>query len=158
MNNQALIDHLLDRTVAAPNGCRVFTGCSQSNGYTKTSYKGKRVYTHRLMFLLTHGELAEGKDVCHSCDWRSCINPQHLFLGTRKENMADAVAKGRQAKGAKMPHFVMTPEVEAQLVLRAKNGDLYKDIAKDIGICPQHAALVARRNGIHRKPRAAQSI
>jgi len=158
MNTQALIDKMLDKTVAAPNGCRIFTGAMQSNGYCRVSHEGKSQYAHRVMYKLVHGYTPSGFDICHSCDWRSCINPQHLFLGTRKENMADAVSKGRQAKGAKMPHFVMTPEIEAQLVLRAKNGDLYKDIAKDIGICPQHAALVARRNGIHRKPRAAQSI
>ena len=158
MNTQALIDRLLDKTVAAPNGCRIYTGCTQSNGYTKASYKGRRVYTHRLMFLLTHGELPAGKDVCHSCDQRNCINPQHLFIGTRKENMADAVSKGRQAQGAKLPHYVMTPDLVDNLLVRAKNGDLYKDIAKDMGVCPQHVALIARRNGIHRKPRFAQSI
>lgn len=48
-----------------------------------------------MMYMITYGPVPEKMDICHKCDNRSCINPTHLFLGTRSENMIDMVEKGR---------------------------------------------------------------
>jgi hypothetical protein len=83
-------------------GCWEWLGCKQSNGYGRIRFAGKTDYVHRAMYQEAKGEIADKMDVCHRCDNRICANPDHLFLGTRLENMRDAVAKGRQAKGERL--------------------------------------------------------
>ena len=56
---------------------------------------------HRISWQLHYGEIPPGMDVCHHCDNRKCVRPDHLFLGTRRQNMQDASRKGRLAT---LPH------------------------------------------------------
>ena len=90
-------------------------------------------------------------DVCHKCANTKCINPEHLFLGTRLENMRDAVSKGRQAKGMNLPQSKLTEKDKNEIVKRAMSGELYRDIAKDFGVCRQVAGMVSIKHGIRRK-------
>jgi hypothetical protein len=69
------------------------------------------------MWELENGPIPAGMDVCHHCDNRLCLNTKHLFLGTRLDNMRDAVRKGRQARGEGNGKSVLT--VEAVRDIRA---------------------------------------
>lgn len=141
---------LLERTKSTDSGCMEYQGCIQANGYSRATVQRKADYGHRHIYRLLKGDIPDGLDVCHRCDNRKCINPDHLFLGTRRENMADAVSKGRQARGASLPHTKLTTFITQEIAAMAKQGLPYKEIAARFGICKQHAGQIAIKNGVRR--------
>jgi hypothetical protein len=92
-----------EKVEVKPSGCHEFTGHIMPNGYGQIHYNGKTHYAHRIAYELAKGPL-NGMYVLHTCDNRKCVNPDHLFLGTFDDNMADMVAKKRQAHGEKNYH------------------------------------------------------
>lgn len=90
------------------SGCWHWRGSHHHDGYGLFSAESVRWLAHRAAWALTHGDPG-GKLVCHHCDNPSCVNPEHLFLGTCQDNMIDAAKKGRIGKG-KMPARPFTPD------------------------------------------------
>jgi len=87
------------------SGCWIWVAADKGNGYGNFQHEGKYIPAHRMSYMLHYNTTIKSNiDVCHKCDIRQCVNPDHLFLGTRKDNMQDAVNKGRQAKGFMLPH------------------------------------------------------
>lgn len=88
-------DRLAANLSWSDTGCHEWRGSVDESGYGRISVDGKKTGTHRLAYLLAHGEIPDGVEVCHTCDNPPCCNPDHLFLASHRENMLDMSSKGR---------------------------------------------------------------
>jgi hypothetical protein len=77
------------------SGCHIWQASLNRQGYGQMSFRGRPAGVHRLAWILKHGPIARGLYVCHRCDERRCCNPDHMFLGSHTENMADMKTRNR---------------------------------------------------------------
>lgn len=94
---------------ATPDDCWIWTASLRGNGYGQFYYRGKCIPAHRAAYRMFVGPIPDDLFVCHTCDIRMCVNPDHLWVGTLQDNAADMVAKGRQVKGRRVNSAALKP-------------------------------------------------
>jgi hypothetical protein len=138
-NNRTLQSRLEQYSIPEPNsGCWLWIGADDGHGYGQLNIGGKVIKAHRAAWELKVGPIPSGLNVCHKCDTPPCINPDHLFLGTRGENIRDAFAKGRiNRAGAAHPQVKLTQQdISNILSCNASNAQ----IARAYGVTRQHVS------------------
>lgn len=90
--------------------CWEWQGCTNGRSYGQYRLGKKCWGTHRYAWTITFGEIPDGLGVLHNCDNPSCVNPEHLFLGTQLDNMKDRDNKSRQPRGERLGTSKLTDE------------------------------------------------
>lgn len=132
---------LLKKVIINPDtGCWEWIGSVNINGYGQFSFDGKPTRAHRASYLLFRGEIQANMDVCHRCDNRICVNPDHLFVGTRSDNMRDCVNKGRLrpghlfARGEKNVNAKLSDDDVEKIISLREKGFFIRDISERYGV------------------------
>lgn len=115
-------------------GCWGWSGFVNSYGYPIITMSNGRTGAHRLMWSLINGPIQSGLSVLHKCDNPICMNPDHLFIGTQADNMADMIMKGRKARGSKSPRAKATEEQVLRAHTMLNEGQLSRVVAESCGI------------------------
>lgn len=120
------------------SGCLPWTA-SVIRGYGQINRgDGQPVLAHRLAWELANGPIPDGLFVCHKCDNPICVNVDHLFLGTAKDNMVDAVSKGRSARGERAGPSKLTLEKVLEIKkLYSQGNHTQQGLADRFGVCQQ---------------------
>lgn len=133
--------------------CWLWQGVLSNRGYGLLSVSGRYVGAHRFAYTEFVGPIRDGLFVCHRCDVRKCVNPNHLFLGTQSDNVKDMVAKGRHV--CNLPDNTKVSDADiAQIRDRCSKGEYQKIVAAAFGISQQQVSKIivgTRRSGVSNK-------
>ena len=130
------LDQVIERhSIPEPNsGCWLWTAAVSGSGpYGRTTKDGKTYPAHRLSYQIYRGPVRSDQVVCHKCDNPYCVNPEHLFIGTQKDNVHDAIRKGRFP----FRRRVLTPAQEATAKVLFYSGLTRTDIGRRLGVSTQ---------------------
>jgi hypothetical protein len=122
------------------NGCWIWRGAVNGEGYGSNRRGGKTVRMHREYYKHFNGEIPDGLQVCHECDVPRCVNPNHLFIGTNLENAHDRDRKGRT---------ILPPRGELHNKAKLTRAQVVE--ARRLWKCGQSIRGLARMYGLHHK-------
>lgn len=127
-------DKINEIKIVTPSGCWECNFKPKSNGYVAIGIKGSVKSAHRAAYEVFVGEIPNGLLACHKCDNRKCFNPEHIFIGTYKDNMQDASLKKRTLHGFKNKMARLSPEDFVKLRELRLSGLSYRKCANRLGI------------------------
>lgn len=133
-----IADRFLSR-VSKTEKCWIWKGGKDDFGYGSFSLEGRARKAHIASYKLFKGDVPEGLCVLHKCDNPPCVRPEHLFLGTKADNMHDMIQKGREkhSKGIDRPMAKLTENDIPTIRKHRNNGLSYGQIGKLFGVDPK---------------------
>lgn len=144
--------------------CWTWTAACDRKGYGRMRFPRRHEGAHRVSWELTNGPIPEGMFVCHRCDNPPCVRPDHLFLGSHRDNMADMFAKGRDShpptfygdahwikrhgdhrpKGGAHPQAKLTDAEVAEVRRMVAAGSTQASLCRQYGISKTHMSRIVR--------------
>jgi hypothetical protein len=119
----------------------LWTASKNRYGYGKFSAgtRGRWIGAHRYSYGLAYGAIPDGMHVLHKCDNPACVRPDHLFLGTQRENLVDMTEKGRRyipfSEGERNGRAKLTAQQVVEIRHRIAGGERRSAMAKIYGVC-----------------------
>ncbi len=126
------------------SGCFLWIGGTDADGYGCFWYEGKTVKAHKMSWIMNFGSIPDNQCVLHKCDNPPCINPNHLFLGSNKDNTQDSIKKNRRAifYGDENPVSKLT-STDVALIRTSKTKQ--QILAKELGVTRSLISMVRNR-------------
>ncbi len=141
---RTVAERFYDLCIPEPNsGCWLWLGYLYGSGYGTFNSGAGQGHAHRFSWELHRGEIPEGLIVCHKCDVRCCVNPEHLFVGTYSDNANDMHAKGRNNTPRGEQHAKSRLTERDVLAIRADTRQL-RVIGEQYGVDKQYVWKIKR--------------
>ena len=119
----------------ASSGCWLWQGMVTPDGYGVAFIARKRQAAHRAAWMLFCNPIPVGMAVCHKCDVRACVNPDHLFIGTAADNAQDRDNKGRTPRGERHRAAKLTANQVSRIKAMLAEDRMYmREIAREFGV------------------------
>jgi hypothetical protein len=140
-----------ERKTIKTSGCWLWSGVANNSGYGSMAcpsiFGQPRTLAHRLAWMINFGPIPMDKEVCHRCDVRICVNPEHLYLGTHRENMLDMFNKGRNLikPGSLHPYARLSESDVLEIRRRRASGETGRSLALQFGVSFQHLSDIVLR-------------
>ena len=138
-------DRFYKKVHKSENSCWLWIGSKMTCGYGHFFFRGQYPAAHRVSWILNYGEIPDNYWVLHRCDVKACVRPEHLFLGTRQDNMDDMKAKQRQRFGEACHNAKATVSLVRLIRECAFNGTTVATLTRKFGLKKHAVSCIVKR-------------